>query len=70
MSAEITKRMAKELQKDRLKLTTLKMLQTLYAGFKASYQRAGYPSYVDTKNKIIKDMVISTGTVNTSIMPI
>ncbi|HHU74789.1 MAG TPA: DNA repair protein RadC [Clostridiales bacterium] len=69
--AEITKRMAKELQKDRLKLTTPKNVADYYMqDLRHLTREQVILVMLDTKNKIIKDMVISTGTVNTSIMPI
>ena len=63
--------MAKELQKDRLKLTTPKNVADYYMqDLRHLTREQVILVMLDTKNKIIKDMVISTGTVNTSIMPI
>jgi DNA repair protein RadC len=67
---EITKRMAKELHQDSLKLATPQSVANYYMQDMRHLTREQVLLVMmDSKNKIIKDMIISKGTVNTSIMP-
>ncbi len=68
---EITKRMSKEVQQEKLRLITP---QTVADYYMQDLRHLTIEQVVllmlDSKNKLIKDMIISEGTVNTSIMPI
>ncbi len=67
---EITKRMAKEIQRDSLKLVTPQSVANYYMqDMRHLTRELVMLLMMDSKNKIIKDMIISEGTVNTSIMP-
>jgi len=67
---EITKRMSKEIHLDSLKLITPKSVADYYM---QDMRHLTYEQVLlimmDSKNKILKDLVISSGTVNASIMP-
>jgi DNA repair protein RadC len=68
--AEITKRMSKEIHRDRLKLVTPQSVADYYMQDMRHLTREQVLLLMmDSKNKIIKDMIVSEGTVNTSIMP-
>lgn len=68
---EITKRMAKEIHKESLKLVTPHNVANYYMQDMRHLTREQVMLLMlDSKNKLIKDMIISTGTVNTSLMPI
>jgi len=67
---ELTKRMAKEIRRESIRLLTPESV----AGFYMQDMRHLTNEQVmlvmlDSKNRIIKDMIISEGTVNASIMP-
>ncbi|HWT75425.1 MAG TPA: DNA repair protein RadC [Mobilitalea sp.] len=67
---EITKRMSKEIHLDGLKLVTPQSVADYYMQDMRHLTREQVMLLMmDSKNKIIKDMIISEGTVNTSIMP-
>ena len=67
---EITKRMSKEIQKESLKLVTPKTVADYYMQDMRHLTREQVKLLMmDSKNKMIKDIVISEGTVNTSLMP-
>ena len=67
---EITKRMAKEVHQDGLKLVTPESVANYYMqDMRHLPKEQVMLLLMDSKNKIIKDMIISEGTVNTSIMP-
>ncbi len=67
---EITKRMAKEIHRDSLRLITPKSVADYYMQDMRHLTREQVMLLMmDSKNKIIKDMIISEGSVNTSIMP-
>lgn len=67
---EITKRMSKEIHRDSLKLVTPKSVADYYMQDMRHLTREQVLLLMmDSKNKIIKEMIISEGTVNTSIMP-
>ncbi len=67
---ELTRRMAKETGRDSLRLTTPQSVADYYMQDMRHLTREQVLLIMmDSKNKIIKDMVISEGTVNTSIMP-
>lgn len=67
---EITKRMSKEIHLDRLKLITPQSVADYYMQDMRHLTREQVLLLMmDSKNKLIKDMIISEGTVNTSIMP-
>ncbi|HWT27446.1 MAG TPA: DNA repair protein RadC [Mobilitalea sp.] len=67
---ELTKRMAKEIHRDSLKLVTPQSVADYYMQDMRHLTREQILLLMmDSKNKIMKDMIISTGTVNTSIMP-
>lgn len=69
--AELTKRMAKGFRKESLKLITPQSVADYYMQDMRHLTREQVMLLLlDSKNKIIKDMIISSGTVNTSIMPI
>lgn len=68
---ELTKRMAKEIHREALKFVTPKSIADYYMqDMRHLCMEQVLLLMMDSKSKIIKDMVISTGTVNTSIMPI
>lgn len=68
--AEITKRMAKEVRRESLRLVTPHSVADYYMQDMRHLTREKVLLLMlDSKNKIIKDMIISEGTVNTSIMP-
>ncbi|MDF2541988.1 MAG: hypothetical protein K0S47_1706 [Herbinix sp.] len=68
--AELTKRMAKETHKEQLKLVTPQSVADYFMqDMRHLTTEQVLLLMMDSKNRIIKDMVISTGTVNTSIMP-
>ncbi len=67
---EITKRMAKEIHRDNLRLVTPQSVADYYMqDMRHLTTEQVVLLMLDTKNKLIKDMIISEGTVNTSIMP-
>lgn len=67
---EITKRMAKEIQREGLRLTTPHCVAEYYMQDMRHLMREQVLLLMlDSKNKIIKDMIISEGTINASIMP-
>lgn len=67
---ELTKRMSKEIHRESLKLVTPKSVADYYMQDMRHLPREQVTLLMmDSKNKIIKDMIISNGTVNTSIMP-
>ena len=67
---EITKRMSKEMHRDSLKLITPQSVADYYMqDMRHLTTEQVLLLMMDSKNKIIKDMIISEGTVNTSIMP-
>lgn len=67
---ELTKRMSKEIHKDSLKLVTPKSVADYYMqDMRHQTKEQVLLVMLDSKNKIIKDMIISEGTVNSSIMP-
>lgn len=68
--AEITKRMAKEVHRESLRLITPQSVANYYMqDMRHLTKEKVLLIMLDSKNKIIKDMIISEGTVNTSIMP-
>lgn len=68
--AEITKRMAKEVHRENLKLITPQSVADYYMqDMRHQTREQVLLLMLDSKNKILKDMIISEGTVNTSIMP-
>lgn len=68
--AEITKRMAREVHRDNLRLVTPRSVADYYMQDMRHLTREQVLLVMmDSKNKIIKDMIISEGTVNTSLMP-
>lgn len=67
---EITKRMSKEIHRENLKLVTPQSVADYYMQDMRHLTREQVMLLMmDSKNKMIKDMIISEGTVNTSIMP-
>ena len=67
---ELTKRMSKEIHRDSLKLVTPKSVADYYMQDMRHLSREQIILVMlDSKSRVIKDMVISSGTVNTSIMP-
>lgn len=67
---ELTKRMAKEIHRDSLRLVTPKSVADYYMQDMRHLNREQIILVMlDSKSKLIKDMIISSGTVNTSIMP-
>jgi DNA repair protein RadC len=67
---ELTKRMAKEIHRESLRLITPQSVAAYYMQDMRHLTREQVLLLLmDSKNKIIKDMIISEGTVNTSIMP-
>ena len=68
--AELTKRMAKEKHQESIKLVTPQSVADYYMqDMRHLSTEQVLLLMLDSKNKILKDMIISTGTVNTSIMP-
>jgi len=67
---EITKRMAKEIHRDGLKLVTPGSVADYYMqDMRHLPTEQVMLLMMDSKNRLIKDLVISEGTVNSSIMP-
>jgi len=67
---ELTKRMAKEIHRESLKFITPQSIADYYMQDMRHLSREQVLLLMlDSKNKILKDMIISEGTVNTSIMP-
>jgi DNA repair protein RadC len=67
--AELTKRMAKATNEEGLKLLTPKAVANYYMQEMRHLSREEiYLVMLDSKSKILKDMVISTGTVNASLL--
>lgn len=68
---EITKRMSKEVHRESLRLITPMSVADYYMQDMRHLTREQVLLLMmDSKNKVIKDMIISEGTVNTSIMPV
>lgn len=68
---ELTKRMAREIHRDSLRLVTPQSVADYYMQDMRHLTREQINLLLmDSKNKMIKDMIISEGTVNTSIMPV
>ncbi|MDI9509212.1 MAG: DNA repair protein RadC [Clostridiales bacterium] len=68
---ELTKRMSKEIHKDSLKFITPQSIANYYMQDMRHLSREQVLLVLlDSKNKYMKDIVMSSGTVNTSIMPI
>lgn len=68
---ELTKRMAKENHRNSLNMVTPKSVADFYMqDMRHLMTEQVMLLMLNTKNKILKDMVVSTGTVNTSIMPV
>lgn len=67
---EITKRMSKEIHRESLKFVTPQSIADYYMqDLRHLTREQVWLVLMDSKNKMIKDMIISEGTVNTSIMP-
>lgn len=67
---EITKRMSKEIHQDTLRFITPQKVADYYMQDMRHLTREQVLLLMlNSKNKILKDMIISEGTVNTSIMP-
>lgn len=67
---ELTKRMAKEIHRDSLKFVSPQSIADYYMQDMRHLNREQILLLMmDSKSKLIKDMVISLGTVNASIMP-
>jgi DNA repair protein RadC len=67
---ELTKRMAKEMRRDSMKLITPESVANFYMqDMRHLTNEQVLLVMMDSKNRIIKDMIISEGTVNASIMP-
>ncbi|HKL80420.1 MAG TPA: DNA repair protein RadC [Mobilitalea sp.] len=67
---ELTKRMSKEIHRESLKLVTPKSVADYYMqDMRHLIREQVLLLMLDSKSKLIKDMVISSGTVNASIMP-
>lgn len=67
---ELTRRMAKETLRESIRLTTPQSVADYYMQDMRHLTREQVILLMlDSKNKLMKDMVISEGTVNTSIMP-
>lgn len=67
---ELTKRMSKEIQQDSLRFISPESVAEYYMQDLRHLNREQVLLLMlDSKSKLIKDMVISTGTVNASIMP-
>ncbi len=68
---ELTKRMAKEIHRDSFRLATPKSVADYYMqDMRHLCREQILLVMLDSKSKLIKDLVISSGTVNTSIMPV
>lgn len=68
---ELTKRMSKEVHKDKLKFTTPKSVADYYMqDMRHLLKEQVLLLMLDSKSKYIKDVVMSSGTVNASIMPV
>ena len=68
---ELTRRMAKEATRDSLRLTTPQSVADYYMqDMRHRTAEQVLLVMLDSKNRILKDQVISEGTVNTSIMPV
>jgi DNA repair protein RadC len=68
---ELTRRMAKETTRDSLRLTTPQSVADYYMqDMRHRTAEQVLLVMLDSKNRILKDLVISEGTVNTSIMPV
>jgi DNA repair protein RadC len=68
---ELTKRMSREIYKDKLKLTTPKSIADYYMQDLRHLSREQVLLLMlDSKNRFIKDMIMSSGSINTSIMPV
>jgi len=68
---ELTKRMAKEVHKDNLRFTTPQSIADYYMQDMRHLPREQVMLLMlDSKNKLIKDTVISSGSVNLSIVPV
>ncbi len=67
---EITKRMSKQLQQDSLKLNTPQSVAGYYMQEMRHLSREIVKLLVlDSKNRLMKDIIVSEGTINTSLMP-
>jgi DNA repair protein RadC len=67
---ELTRRMSKETLRDSVRLTTPQSVADYYMQDMRHLTREQVLLLMfDSKNKLMKDMVVSEGTVNTSIMP-
>lgn len=67
---ELTRRMTKDTMRESLKLTTPQSVAGYYMQDMRHLTREQVLLLMmDSKNKLIKDMIISEGTVNTSLMP-
>ena len=67
---ELTKRMAKEMRKEGIKLLSPENVANYYMqDMRHLTNEQVLLVMMDSKNRIIKDMIISEGTVNASIMP-
>lgn len=68
---ELTRRMAKEATRDSLRLTAPQSVADYYMqDMRHRTAEQVLLIMLDSKNRILKDLVISEGTVNTSIMPV
>lgn len=68
---ELTKRMSKDVYKDRLKFITPKSIADYYMQDMRHLSREQVLLLLlDSKSRLIKDLVMSSGTVNSSIMPV
>jgi DNA repair protein RadC len=68
---ELTKRMAKEMHRNRFSLVTPQSVADYYMQDMRHLTREQLMLLLlDSKNKLIKDMILSEGTVNTSLVPI
>lgn len=68
---ELTKRMAKEVHRDNLKFITPQSIANYYMQDLRHLSREQVLLLMlDSKSKLIKDIIISSGTVNASIMPV
>ncbi len=68
---ELTRRMAKEATRDGLRFTAPQSVADYYMqDMRHRTTEQVFLILMDSKNRILKDLVISEGTVNTSIMPV
>ncbi len=68
---ELTKRMSREVHKDKLKFITPQSISDYYMQDMRHLPREQVLLLLlDSKSRIIRDMVVSSGTINASIMPI